>query len=155
MTVDEEIIEYLEHFGVKGMHWGVKKQQVSSDSSKSKPKSKGLTREQKTKAVVAIGAGALMVGVILKTRSDVKLSKSNPSLDKVTKFLDAQKNIKITSVKSAPKFKTRTNKAALDQLKVRHAVLNTAANGDLKRWYERSQTPIHLREYLKVSPIEL
>jgi hypothetical protein len=52
---NEELEDFLEHFGVKGMHWGVRK----SESGSSKPR--GAIRRGATKANVALDAGAKVI----------------------------------------------------------------------------------------------
>lgn len=60
MTVtDEDIYEYLEHHGIKGMRWGVRKQQSSSSESN---KSEGMST--KKKIAIGLGSVALAAGII-------------------------------------------------------------------------------------------
>jgi len=47
MTVDEHVYDFLEHRGVKGMHWGVRK------SNGDKPSSKKPSRQEKREAKTA------------------------------------------------------------------------------------------------------
>lgn len=59
MVTDEDIYEYLEHHGIKGMRWGVRKQQSSSNESN---KSEGMST--KKKVAIGLGSAALAAGII-------------------------------------------------------------------------------------------
>lgn len=57
MTVtDEDVLAYLEHHGIKGMQWGVRKQQSSSQK-----KSSGMST--KKKVAFGLGAAGLAAGI--------------------------------------------------------------------------------------------
>ena len=51
--------DFLEHFGVKGMRWGHRKQQETSGSGRKLPKV-----SNRTKVEIGIGATALVLGVV-------------------------------------------------------------------------------------------
>jgi hypothetical protein len=60
VIIDEE--DYIEHFGVKGMKWGVRKDRGRSGTARSGQKTPRFSAEQKVKAKkVAIGLGVLTV----------------------------------------------------------------------------------------------
>jgi hypothetical protein len=127
------------------------------------------------KTAVVLGMGALIARSVIRQHQATKLSeirKMQSNVAATKRLFDAQKGIKINNLNKAfnagkitreqgfkiganiekqAKVKTFKSEAAtINALRQRMAANNTAANGDLKKWYERSQTPIHLREYLKV-----
>jgi hypothetical protein len=63
--------DVLEHFGVKGMRWGVRRQR-SSDSKVSGGKQK--TSKKKRAAQIAIVGGVVVAGAILAHRGGVRMS---------------------------------------------------------------------------------
>lgn len=78
MIVDEEV--YLEHFGVKGMHWGQRKVKDSGDTPK-----KALTKKEQAERnlhrarVIKRSAAALAVGgvatlIILHRTKEIKVT---------------------------------------------------------------------------------
>lgn len=69
-TIEQEVDVFLEHFGAKGMKWGVRKAQVKQTFSKSNPHAK---RNKRIAAGVAI-TGAAIVGIIVARKSGVRMS---------------------------------------------------------------------------------
>lgn len=65
MTTEAEIDDFLEHFGVKGMRWGVRKANDTEDSSKSKLSPKTM-RNLKIAAGVGVGAAVLVGGIFVR-----------------------------------------------------------------------------------------
>lgn len=81
MVDEKEFEDFLEHVGVKGMKWGVRKS--SSDSSGSQPRKK-MSSDQKRvlkTAAVGVGVAALAVGALYASR---KINMNVPLL-KATK----------------------------------------------------------------------
>jgi hypothetical protein len=75
MTTEDEVDEFLEHFGVKGMHWGVRKARTTSGK-------KSAANEQKTsKKVRALQitalAGVIVGAAVLAHHAGVKPSSFN------------------------------------------------------------------------------
>lgn len=71
-----EVDDFLAHFGVLGMHWGVRKEQPASKGTESKDKSKGFSWDNpkvKVAAAAAIGVTAIVAGGLLASRFKVKL----------------------------------------------------------------------------------
>ncbi len=69
MVIDEDI--YLEHFGVKGMQWGVRK---SNTSSSGKTSSDNKTSKKKRAAQIAVVTGVVVAGAIIAHRSGFRMS---------------------------------------------------------------------------------
>lgn len=162
MITDDDIYDFMEHAGVKGMKWGVRKARSRSGKTPDNrtPEQKSADRKELAfkvaKASIAVGVGALVLkSIINQNRSmkmgDIRRSQINTKID--PRFFDSIKNIKMGNVPKTPKttkISFKSEAATLASLRQRMSANNKAANGDLKKWYERSQTPIHLREYLKV-----
>lgn len=55
--IEDEVDEFLEHFGIKGMRWGVRKERSSSNEPKPPLDKKALVKK------VAIGVGVIAVAV--------------------------------------------------------------------------------------------
>jgi hypothetical protein len=93
----------LVHYGVKGMHWGIRNEQSSSGRSSSGRKQPRFTPEQKARAKkVAIGAGALAVAAgaayiayRMNKSGNIPLSslKATTSAKKVVRDLTEQTDI--------------------------------------------------------------
>lgn len=190
MLINEDV--YLEHYGKKGMRWGVRKaRDTSVDKSGQKKERKKLTPQQKqllvVGGIVAASAGAIIAGHILGQNNSRKVSSLNNvrSLSEI-KRIEALGNLnkvlstpvsrinnvqKPGAIPMGPVSKARqklqedvhrmgtarlkkrgSEQVTIDLLKKRHTELNKAANGDLRRWYERSQTPLHRRSYLNDNP---
>lgn len=144
MTLQENTLS-LEHFGVKGMRWGVRKT----------PKEDGSNRNKKIAISIGVGvvvAGAVLFGVRQKKLSEVReVNKYRKNLvDTNTKFIKNSAKVKMTDIpKPASKgqMSPETQKF-LSDFAQRQTTLNRLANEDLKRGYDRSQIPLNLREYL-------
>lgn len=59
MIIEEDVLEYLEHFGVKGMRWGVRKSGSDQKTEHSNKKRNAAIVLGSVVAVTAIAAGAL------------------------------------------------------------------------------------------------
>lgn len=55
--------EFLAHHGIKGMHWGVRKEDPGGDSSSSKTSSPKKPMTKKRKAAIVLGSAALAAGI--------------------------------------------------------------------------------------------
>jgi hypothetical protein len=80
MITDEEIYDFIEHRGVKGMHWGVRKSSPASRDATPKEiaKGKGINKKKLAKEVgasVAVAAGAVAAAAFLHKRSQIKISQ--------------------------------------------------------------------------------
>ncbi len=86
MIIEEDI--YLEHFGIKGMQWGVRKSKTSS--------SKGTKGKINTKKKVAIGVG---VGITIAAGSAFVANRSRANkaktLANIVRSNDARNNISV------------------------------------------------------------
>lgn len=87
--------EYLMHFGVPGMKWGVRKQRVSSNvrvarSNKSTAQQKA---ERKAKAKKAVKVGAVVAGSILATYGASKMIKNKSMQIQIDKGHEAADRI--------------------------------------------------------------
>jgi hypothetical protein len=176
---DDEVLAYLEHYGVKGMQWGRRKARTSGGKKPDTrtPEQKSADRKETAfkvaRAAVVIGVGGLLVKSIINQHQATKLGdirRMQSNVDATKRLMDAQKGLKIDNLNRAfnagkitreqgfkiganiekqAKVKTwKSERATLEALKKSTSRLNSEANGDLKKWYERSQTPLHLREYL-------
>lgn len=117
MIIDEEV--YLEHFGVKGMKWGVrnfrntqKKRKLNKYGDK---KAKPLTKSQKesrkdrtiTRAIIGtrMAVGAAFVAAMYASRDKGKLPPGfrlrddGPGARTATQIINAERNTQISSLK--------------------------------------------------------
>lgn len=98
---DVAVDEFLEHFGTKGMKWGVRKQPTSSGSSKPKHSKKKIV------AGAVVAAGVVGVGVILAKNHNIKVgeiqrnAKLKAQNDIIKKHFEQQ-------LKTNPSFATMT-----------------------------------------------
>ena len=126
--IDED--EVLAHHGVKGMHWGVRKQRPSGGAGPSK-KRKGLSRNQKRAIAGALGlAAGVGAGIYLQKSGNGKklagLAKKQGAAAK--KFaqgkgrnLGAQARVKKAQAKRFAKAQSSTAKGAAEKLKTTKA----------------------------------
>lgn len=126
--IDED--EVLAHHGVKGMHWGVRKQRPSGGAGPSK-KRKGLSRNQKRAIAGALGlAAGVGTGIYLQKSGNGKklvgLAKKQGATAK--KFaqgkgrnLGAQARVKKAQAKRFAKAQSATAKSAAEKLKTTKA----------------------------------
>lgn len=122
--IDED--EVLAHYGVKGMHWGVRKQRPSGGAGPSK-KRKGLSRNQKRAIAGALGlAAGVGTGIYLHKSGNGKklagLAKKQGAAAK--KFaqgkgrnLGAQARVKKAQTKRFAKAQSANVKGAAEKLK--------------------------------------
>lgn len=126
MIVDEE--EFLDHHGIKGMKWGVRKEGSS-----------GKTDHSKRNKRIAIGVGvvgAAAATALLARHGHLKMSQAKAQ----TKHIQETQKLL-----AARKLETRE---FLQKVNARQRAINLGANDDLKKLYTLNDTPIRLREYL-------
>lgn len=122
--------EVLAHHGVKGMHWGVRKQRPSGGAGPSK-KRKGLSRNQKRAIAGALGlAAGVGAGIYLHKSSNGKkiaaLAKKQGGAAKQFaqgkgRNLGAQARVKKTQAKRFAKAQSAAAKGAAEKLKTTKA----------------------------------
>ena len=117
----EEFEDVIEHFGVKGMKWGVRN---NASSGSNGPKKDNSARNKKIAGAVLIGTGVVIAGVILKRNSNIKLSQMK-SLSKSSsdfKKIDAGFQATIKKFDSARVNSVRKNEAVrLNQVRKNEA----------------------------------
>ena len=91
--------EVLEHFGTKGMHWGVRKQTTLSSTTKTPMSTKKKVAIGVGVAIVAVGAAA--TAYYLHKNGKLPLSTAAKGGGKVYKNLDAIPKIKVSEVAQA------------------------------------------------------
>jgi hypothetical protein len=88
---NEDIYGFLEHHGVRGMHWGVRKARSSNGKAPKKPKTPAQKIERNRKilgaAMIAAG-GALAVKLVLDQHKTMKARDA-------AKIYNAKKNIRV------------------------------------------------------------
>lgn len=85
----EEVDDFIEHFGRKGMKWGVRKASDSTSSGGSSGKSGGISDKNKKRlkvaggvaAAVAVAAGGYALNRALKNKGGTKLSDMQKVVD--------------------------------------------------------------------------
>ena len=105
---DVAVEEFLEHFGTKGMKWGVRNSRPASGSNGKSEKPKHSKKKIAVGvAAVAVGVGAVAVGVILAKNNKVKVAdiqrtaKLKAQNDIIKRHMEAQ-------MKRDPVFATMT-----------------------------------------------
>ena len=126
--IDED--EVLAHHGVKGMHWGVRKQRPSGGAGPAK-KRKGLSRKQKAAIAGVLGTAAAVGGgyYLHKSGNGKKIAalakKQGAAAKKFTqgkgRNLGAQARVKKAQAKRFAKAQSATAKGAAEKLKTTKA----------------------------------
>lgn len=133
MIINEEV--YLEHFGVKGMKWGVRREKSETQSNTDQtPKKDNSSRNKKIAAGVAVAAGAIAVAAILKRSGGVDIKSLSE--------LPATARDVMSVGKRAPKAR-ETNAHQGGTVQQNHKTLVEAGKAALKEiMNRRSQTKI-------------
>ena len=163
--------DVLEHFGVKGMRWGVRKERSSGSGSSG---GKEKTSKKKRAIQVAAVAGAIAAGVIIAHHSGVRVSSlrgssslpsglapgNRSSIAKsalrsqniMSKLIAKEGRTRASSIPHVPAMPRRriTRSAAGDIAKMRAEIADSirAANSELRANDNRLNIPIHARSYL-------
>ena len=165
MIIEES--DYLEHFGVRGMRWGVrKKRDASGEQSSSKKVKQPLTPEQIQRRVnigLAVAGGAIFVGkVVLASRANKRIASrgvrdlkgDQARSDMITKLIQGVGKTKVKDVRPPPGAKKKmggmsdeTKKFIADFTAKQNHIIRDA-NGGLKAADDALQIPFPLREYL-------
>ena len=166
MTLDEEINNYLKHFGVKGMHWGVRK--IRSNAKSNEPSS-GIRRTIEEHPVAAVRvakvtaiAGTAIAAGIIAHRSGVRLPdiRSSPSISSGSaKSADILRNVgqqRFSAIPMPPiggfaKPRVRQTTSASGDIKAMRSSIATlikAANSDLRANDNRLNIPFAQRSYI-------
>lgn len=125
MIVEETV--YLEHYGVKGMRWGVRRSGPNSDDPQKSNRKRNLALG------AGVVAGSAMTAYIIKRNSGVKVSSvSNKNTTKVGS--DIAKKI----LEQRREFATITTKMNNT---------NNLADAQLKDWYNKFNVPVPERIY--------
>lgn len=162
--------DFLEHYGVKGMKWGVRRARNHKQSRAEKSLNRQLrkagnayrsapdSRKENAKKVAKIGAGiaaaagAAYVGHKIATGGSVKassLTSFEGHMRKAAQHRQAFFKAPVPKAKSPVKF-TPEGAKSIAALKAKMKETNRLANESLKAGYEKSQTPLPLREYLSL-----
>lgn len=165
--------DVLEHFGVKGMRWGVRNQR-SSSSGKSGVKKKNASKKKRAAQIAVVG-GIAVAGVILAHRGGVRINslsrapqtlsglstkgsqkitrdalRSQNVMRKVVERSAAQRIGNIPGVGATPRRPRVTKSAANDISALRSSIASSirGANAELRSRDNDLNIPIHQRQYL-------
>jgi hypothetical protein len=141
-----DVNDFLEHHGVKGMKWGQRKQQIGAYKQKAK----------KTAKRAAIGAGigvGVAVAVVLASRNQsmrnlVKNAATKKGEKLVEKTLTNSGKTSIVSITRKQRSQIRLQRLNYHSIKGAHEDQVRKANLDLKRGYDKLNTPIPNREFV-------
>ena len=163
MIIDEAV--YLEHHGVKGQKWGVRKKKTSGDPERDSV----VQRRKRVAVVVGIGLGAAVAaGSIYAIRNQkVSALKNVPVFQKKTKagkiaakgFMNRHGSTPVSPELRSRALAARANAAAgsknhdkiMKRVAANHLESVKATNTNLKTWFNDSNTPFKQREYLDTS----
>ena len=138
-----EIDRILEHYGTKGMKWGVRKQR-SPKTPEQIAKSKARRKTAIKIGAGAVGAAAATAGVVYAVRASKNRRSIQKGKEAAEAMLKRQQQARADKVKAS-----LAGRDWIDKFKAEQNNLIKLANADLKAGYERGQTPFPLREYLK------
>lgn len=132
--------DVLEHFGVRGMRWGVRNQRSSGEGNSSK---------KKRAVKIAVGAGVVIAGAAFATlmirkhgSTSIKTLASRDNAARVgAGFMAASK------IASRPRI-TKSASADIAKMRAEIAASIKAANSQLKETDNRLNIPIYQREYI-------
>jgi hypothetical protein len=148
---DVSVEDYLEHFGVKGMRWGVRRERTSGFSDKVTKEDANRARNKKIAATVGVGlvvGAVLLAGANKRKRSSLGSTKSGQEAAK--RIVSSMGKTPTSSIKT-PSAKPKISKETSDlirRISDSHNEQLRLANVDLKAGYERNQVPLNLREYI-------
>ena len=118
---DQDVEEFLEHFGVKGMRWGIRnesKKVVLSPKDRAKKRDRNIKRVHKVATTVAAG---LYIAALLSSSGNQKASTIKPPRSKsVSDLINARRNVEISSLTRMHK----EGKMDADQFKNFSTILN-------------------------------
>jgi gas vesicle protein len=148
--IDDEVDEFLEHFGTKGMKWGVRNQRTTSDE---KPK---MSAKKKVLIGVAV-AGTAAAALIIAKKSGVSVSSIRGSASTIRGGREAKRiAARNKAVRASQLAKTTklvkaslTPKSEMDAIIARQQGIIKSANADLASRYNKLDTPFGKRSYLK------
>ena len=94
MIIDEE--DYLEHFGIKGMHWGSRRAPSSTPLTPAQQKKKKKRTARNVSTGIRLGiATSLIVAGIISTHKDIKLARLEPFGSSITSDILAKNGRKV------------------------------------------------------------
>lgn len=149
---------YLEHFGIRGMHWGHRKSKIWSSQNKPRATGKETKQEKKkmsTKKKVAIGAaivggtllaayGGYKVTKIIKQKDAQKITETGKSLlskfNQSKEFKDADENIKLIKDLSSNSNKYSGIVEASEEAKKRIYSLKSNGEDETNKWIKDTLT---------------
>lgn len=150
--MNETDVFILEHFGTKGMRWGVRKaRSETSGNGQGKTKEEKRSRNKKIAAAVLVTAGVGATAVILSRNHNLKMkdiSTSTKRLADVRKLIHSNGSKPVSRIPQT----SAAHKKFISDMMQKQFRLNAAANEDLKKLYTMNDTPIHMRDYLPILP---
>jgi hypothetical protein len=164
-------LEDLQHFGVKGMKWGVRKARAPSTKSSSDDEVKtGMSNRKKAIIGAAVVTGVVVAGLVVAKHKGVTVSSVRNTLQKkvgeraATKAIEKvatrkQKSITEQALSNSQRQQIAAARQRMAQNRANHdrtmrefyanqTRINREANAQLRTWDNDLNIPIHQRSYL-------
>lgn len=135
MISNEEVTIFLEHYGVKGMHWGVR-----NDPKPMNQKPSGFTRNEKIMLGGSVVLGTIVATQLLTKHRGLKVASLHTTSTKTRALM--KEHVRLSDLSDSTQI-------FMKEFSAKQASLTKSANEDLKNLYKMNETPIAIREYLK------
>ena len=103
MFIDEEV--YLEHYGVKGMKWGVRRERRKAKLAAMTPKERAAAKRKRKRRInngISLALGAIWLGLFLSEKGSRPPPRDFPNKRRaqqtVDQIINAERDLKIDAI---------------------------------------------------------